>query len=456
MIMEKKFKSINPYNGEVIAKYPEISDSNLQLALEKSEKAFNKQRLTSFHHRALKMEHLAKNLREKQNELARLITLEMGKPIKESKAEIEKCAWVCEYYAENAEEFLSRRYIETDASKSFVSYQPLGTILAIMPWNFPFWQVFRFAAPALMAGNTALLKHASNVQGCGIQIENIIKESGFGDGVFTNLSLSSSNVSKLLDSPIVKAATLTGSEGAGASVAEQSGRLIKKTVLELGGSNAFVVLKDADLESSIEIAVKARLQNGGQSCIAAKRFLIHDEIYDDFMEGVKKKIKEVNSGDPLKEETDMGPLSSEDQAEQVEDQVNRSVDKGAEITAGGKRDGTFYPPTILENVSPGMAVFDEEVFGPVFAVTRVKSTKEAVDLANSSTFGLGINVFTASPEKGEIFIENSDEGAVFINSMVKSDPRLPFGGVKRSGYGRELSSEGIREFVNIKTVYISD
>ncbi|MGC9342225.1 MAG: NAD-dependent succinate-semialdehyde dehydrogenase [Bacteroidales bacterium] len=454
--MEKILKSINPYTGEIIGEYPEISESGLEVALKEAGEAFDIQRLTTFSNRSLKMKHAARILRQDGENLSHVITHEMGKPIKESRAEIEKCAWVCDFYADKAEEFLSRRYIKTDAANSFVSYQPLGTILAVMPWNFPFWQVFRFAAPALMAGNTALLKHASNVQGCAQKIENVFKQAGFERGVFANLTIGSSRVSAVLESPIVKAATLTGSENAGSAVAEISGRLIKKTVLELGGNNAFVVLEDADLESAIDTAIKARLQNGGQSCIAAKRFLIEEPVYDDFIEGLKKRISELVIGDPMEEKTDMGPLSSEAQAEQVEDQVDRSRKEGAKLTTGGKRKKTFFDPTILERVKPGMPVFDEEVFGPVFAITKVSSIDEAVDYANQSTFGLGINVFTKSVAKAKVFVENSDEGAVFINEMVKSDPRLPFGGVKRSGYGRELSKEGIREFVNIKTVYVND
>ncbi|MFW5820158.1 MAG: NAD-dependent succinate-semialdehyde dehydrogenase [Bacteroidota bacterium] len=454
--MAKKLKSINPYSGETIAEYPEMNSGTITKILEQADETYKVIRKSSFEDRSVKMFKVAELLKENVEELAGLMTDEMGKVISESRAEVKKCAWVCEYYAENAEKFLSSRMIETDAKKSYVKYEPIGTILAVMPWNFPFWQVFRFAAPTIMAGNTALLKHASNVQGCAEKIEELFQKAGFEKGVFQNLAISSSKVAEIIENLIVKAVTLTGSEGAGIAVAETAGKQIKKSVLELGGSNAFVVLADCNLGNAIDVALTARLQNGGQSCIAAKRFIIEEPVYNDFMEELRRRVEEYLIGDPKEEDIDIGPLSSVSQAETVEEQVVESKRQGAKIITGGKRDKAFFEPTILTGVKPGMAAFDEEIFGPVFAVSPpVKSPGEALELANNSTFGLGINVFTGSEKNAQLFIENANEGAVFINAMVKSDPRLPFGGVKRSGYGRELSSEGIREFVNVKTVYVA-
>ena len=380
----------------------------------------------------------------------------MGKPITEAEAEVKKCAWVCEYYADNAETFLQDKIIKSDAQTSYVKFQALGPILAVMPWNFPFWQLFRFAAPALMAGNTVLLKHASNVQISAKAIQNIFDEAGYEKGVFQNLAIKSGMVKSVLDHPAVKAVTLTGSESAGSAVAEIAGRNIKKSVLELGGNNAFVVLKDADLNQAVEVALVARLLNGGQSCIAAKRFILENEIHDKFIEILTKKLDVYKPGEPLNRETKMGPLASEYQANDVLFQLNKSIEMGAVLVCGGKQEGAFFEPAILRNVVPGMPAFDEELFGPVFAITPACSYEEALELANKSDFGLGINVFTKSKSKAEYFINNAEEGAVFINSMVKSDPRLPFGGIKKSGFGRELSEEGIKEFVNIKTVYIEN
>ena len=455
--MAKKMKSINPYSGETIAEYPEMDNDTISKILEQAGETYKVYRNTSFGDRSAKMFKVAELLRSNVEELANLMTAEMGKLLSESRAEVKKCAWVCEYYAENAEEFLSNRTIETDAEKSYVKYEPIGTILAVMPWNFPFWQVFRFAAPTVMAGNTALLKHASNVQGCAEKIEELFLKAGFEKGVFQNLAIGSSKVAGIIENPVVKAVTLTGSEGAGAAVAETAGKRIKKSVLELGGSNAFVVLADSNLKNAVDVALTARLQNGGQSCIAAKRFIVEEAVYDAFMEELKKRVEEYVVGNPKDEDIDIGPMSSVSQAETVEEQVVESKKQGAEIISGGKRDKAFFEPTILTGVKPGMAAFDEEVFGPVFAVSPpVESPEEALELANNSTFGLGINVFTGSEKNAQLFIDNASEGAVFINAMVKSDPRLPFGGVKRSGYGRELSSEGIREFVNVKTVYVEE
>jgi succinate-semialdehyde dehydrogenase/glutarate-semialdehyde dehydrogenase len=402
------------------------------------------------------MEKAAELLRRDINRYAGSITSEMGKPIKESRAEVEKCAWVCEYYAKNAITFLSIDSVETDAKKSYVSYEPLGTILGIMPWNFPFWQVFRFCVPTIMAGNTAVLKHASNVQLCAGNIEEVFRESGFPGGVFTNLAIGSERVEKVIEHEVIKAVSLTGSEGAGQKVAGIAGAEIKKTLLELGGSNSFIVLDDADVKKAAITGVKARFQNAGQSCISAKRFIVHEKVSDNFITEFLREMKKLRTGDPSKEITDMGPLASIEQAEKVEEQVGISIGMGARLISGGKRDKAGFSPTLLTDVSPGMPLFDEEVFGPVAPITIVQNTGEAVALANATKFGLGVSLFTRDLEKAAKLAHEFQDGAVFINAMVKSDPRLPFGGTKRSGYGRELSSQGIKEFVNVKTVYIND
>ena len=447
-------KSVNPYSPGRIINYPEISEMNLIVLVGRAQTAFNQYKKTTFAQRKQWMLNLTGLLKERNRNLAEMITTEMGKPLKESIAEVKKCAWVCEFYADQAAGFLKKKSIKTEAGSSYVCYQPLGPILAIMPWNFPFWQVFRFSAPALMAGNTALLKHASNVQGCAQAIESLFRDAGFEEGVFQNLSIGSDRVSEVIEHEYVRAVTLTGSEQAGVSVAVSAGWNIKKCVLELGGNNAFVVLNDADLNLALETAITARLQNGGQSCIAAKRFILESWIAEDFVPQLTKRVEQITMGDPMAEETDLGPLSSVQQAQEVERQVKESVEKGARLISGGHRMESFYEPTILTNVQPGMPAFDEEVFGPVFAITEVSSPEQALELSNQSRFGLGVQVFTNSKRLAALFIDGAQEGAVFINAMVKSDPRLPFGGVKKSGYGRELSVDGIREFVNIKTVWI--
>ena len=449
-------KSINPYTGQLIKAHTELSEKEIEQKIKISYDHFLTYRETGFGNRREHMTRVSEILKARADEYGKIISLEMGKPISEAIAEVKKCAWVCEYYAENAESFLEDKIIKTDAGSSFVAYQPLGPVLAVMPWNFPFWQVFRASAPALMAGNTLLLKHASNVQLCAEAIEKTYIDAGFDPAAFQNLAISSSKVKILIDDPRVKAATLTGSEEAGASVAVLAGRNIKKTVLELGGNNAFVVLKDADLDLAVKTAVVARLQNGGQSCIAAKRFILETDIHDIFLKKLLKELDGYTVGDPLDPSTRLGPLSSPQQAESVKIQVEKSVKAGAVKLFAGRQSGTIYDPVILTGVKPGMPAFDEELFGPVFAVTEAGSSEQALEMANRSTFGLGINVFTSSREKADDFIRHADEGAVFVNAMVKSDPRLPFGGVKRSGFGRELSVEGIREFVNIKTVYINE
>ena len=450
------FNSINPFTGKTISELPELSQEDIQVRLNKAAEVYQIYRKSEYSYRSERLFKVAEILRTDSKELAEIITKEMGKAITESVAEVLKCAWVCEYYAEHAEEFLSSREVSTDASLSYVKYEPLGTILAVMPWNFPLWQVFRFAAPALMAGNTVLLKHASNVQLSAKNIEEVFLNAGFEKGVFQNLAVKSGAVAAIIENPVVKAITLTGSEFAGASVAEVAGKNIKKCVLELGGNNAFVVLNDADIEKAVEVSLIARLLNAGQSCIAAKRFILEEEIHDEFIRKLKEKILVYKVGDPTLDETKMGPLSSSQAVDALDMQVQKSIELGANLIYGGQSDGAKYEPAILLDVKPGMPAFDEELFGPVYAVTKVKSKEEALELSNQSEFGLGLNLFTRSKETADFFIENAQEGSVFVNSMVKSDPRLPFGGVKKSGYGRELSVEGIREFVNVKTVYMED
>jgi succinate-semialdehyde dehydrogenase/glutarate-semialdehyde dehydrogenase len=427
---------------------------NLLVLLGRANTSFQSYRTTSFKERSSRMNRVAGILMERRREFAELITREMGKPIREAEAEVKKCAWVCEFYASNAETFLESRVVLTEAEESRIDFQPLGPILAIMPWNFPFWQVFRFAAPALMAGNTALLKHASNVQGCALAIEEVFTQAGFEGGVFQNLAMASDRVVGVISSEYVKAVTLTGSEEAGKAVASEAGRHLKKCVLELGGNNAFVVLNDANQELALNIAMAARIQNGGQSCIAAKRFIVETWIAEDFIPQLVQMVGQLTVGDPMNEHTQVGPLSSVKQAREVEKQVRESVEKGAKLLCGGHRDGTFYQPAVLSGVHPGMPLFDEEVFGPVFAVMEADSPEHALELSNRSRFGLGMQIFTQSDTSADLFIRGAEEGAVFINNMVKSDPRLPFGGIKKSGFGRELSEEGIKEFVNIKTIWI--
>ena len=379
----------------------------------------------------------------------------MGKPIAQALAEIEKCAWVCEYYAENAENHLAREIIETDAQKSYVSYEPIGIVLAIMPWNYPFWQVFRFAAPALMAGNIGLLKHASNVMRSANNIQKVFERAGFPDGCFQNLVISSSKIEDILKDKRVKAVTLNGSKPAGSAVAATAGSEIKKSVLELGGSNALVVFKDANIAEAVKTCVQARFQNTGQSCIAGKRLLLHESIEDEFMEEFVKQVRELKSGDTMDEDTFIGTLAREDLAEDLEKQIQDSVKQGAKIVLGGKRDKAYFEPTIITNVKKGMPVFDQETFGPAMAVTTFKEDQEAIDLVNYSDFGLGVSIFTEDFTFAEKIVPAFEDGAVFVNELVKSDPRLPFGGTKISGYGRELSSHGIQEFINRKTVYFN-
>ncbi|PVW15665.1 NAD-dependent succinate-semialdehyde dehydrogenase [Marixanthomonas spongiae] len=447
--------SINPYNGAEIKSYKTHTKTEIQDILKQADKRFYSWRETAFPERKKLMLNAAAELKKNTKEYAETMTLEMGKPIKQAIAEIEKCAWVCKYYAEHAENHLKDELIKTDAHKSYVSFEPLGVVLAVMPWNYPYWQVFRFAAPALMAGNIGVLKHASNVFGSALNIEKIFKRAGFPDHCFTTLKVGSDAVEEIIKNPIVKAVTLTGSGPAGAAVASTAGKNIKKSVLELGGNNALVVLKDCNMDKTIDICVQARFQNTGQSCIAGKRLLVDASIAEKFIKKLIVKVRELKSGDPMDEETYIGTLAREDLAQDLEKQVTDSLDAGAKLEIGGKRQNAYFEPTVVSGVTPKMPMFNEETFGPALSVTTFKTVDEAIELSNDSKFGLGVSIFSEDIETAEKMAFKFNEGAVFINELVKSDPRLPFGGVKKSGYGRELSEHGIREFVNRKTVYIN-
>ena len=449
--------SVNPATGKTIKTFEALNEAAIEQKLQRAAETFRIYRRTSFTERAAMMMRASEILETEKNDLARLMAEEMGKPIKGGVGEAEKCAWVCRYYAENAKHHLEDEVIETNASRSYIRFQPLGPVLAVMPWNFPFWQVFRFAAPALMAGNVGLLKHASNVPQCALAIEDIIRRAGFPEGAFQTLLVGSEAVQGILEDHRVAAATLTGSEAAGRSVASIAGKQIKKTVLELGGSDPFIVMPSADFDEAVTTAVKARTINNGQSCIAAKRFIVATEIYDEFERRFVKEMKALRVGDPLDQNIDIGPLAMEQILNDVDDQVKRSVAAGAVALTGGKRvdgAGNFYEPTVLASVPTDAPVSCEEVFGPVAMLFRVNNIDEAVQLANATTFGLGAAAWTKNSTEQERFIDELEAGCVFLNGMVASDPRLPFGGIKNSGYGRELSEFGIREFVNIKTVWI--
>ena len=451
----KPIETRNPFNSEKLVSYDQHTDQEVEDILSKSEKGFKSWRKTSFSERAEMFKKVASDLKSNKREYAELMTREMGKPVKQAISEVEKCAWVSEFYAENAEAFLEDKIIETDAQKSYVSYEPQGTVLAVMPWNYPMWQVFRFAVPTLMAGNTGLLKHASNVTGTALLIEEVFHKCGIPKSAFRTLKVSSDRMDNIVADNRIKAVTLTGSEGAGSAVASVAGENIKTSLLELGGSNAFVVLADADLDKAVEDAVFGRYQNTGQSCIAAKRLMIAEDIYDPFMQKFEAQVKDLQSGDPMDEEAFIGPLANSGFAEDLDEQVKKSIEAGAELRMGGQRGGAHYSPTILEDVKPGMPAFDEETFGPVAACMKFKNFNEAIDLVNRSKFGLGASVYTSDVVA---ILEDSkriEDGAVFFNSFVKSDPRLAFGGTKKSGYGRELAREGILAFVNKKTTYIA-
>jgi succinate-semialdehyde dehydrogenase/glutarate-semialdehyde dehydrogenase len=451
-------QSVNPATGDVIETYEATSPKELERILASAHAAFLEWRNTSFSTRARHMRNAGEMLKKRRADFARLMTLEMGKPIVQAEAEVDKCAWTCEFFAEHAEGFLAEQPRETDASRSYVRFDPLGPVLAVMPWNFPFWQVFRFAAPALMAGNAAVLKHASNVPGCALAIESVFRDAGFPRGLFSTVLVGSSAVAGLIADRRIVAATLTGSDRAGSTVAEQAGRELKKTVLELGGSDPFIVLADADLVATAKMAADARLVNSGQSCIAAKRFIVVEAVAEQFVPRFVEELRARRVGDPLSRDTQVGPQARVDLRDALHRQVEESIRRGARRLLGGEippGKGAFYPPTLLTEVSEGMAAFDEETFGPVAAVIRAKDEADAIRLANNSQFGLGASVWTQDRKRAERLAAQIESGVVFVNGIVKSDPRLPFGGIKRSGYGRELSEYGIREFVNIKTVWIA-
>jgi succinate-semialdehyde dehydrogenase/glutarate-semialdehyde dehydrogenase len=427
----------------------------MQNLLEISQKSQLSWRKLSVQNRISFLPQLAKLLLENKEEYATCITTEMHKPISQAIAEVEKCALLCNYYFENAELFLATKSIKTEATESFVTLEPLGVILGVMPWNFPFWQVFRFAVPTIIAGNTVVVKHASNVPKSANLIQEIFEKAGFPKGCYQDLPISSSEVANIIANPIIKAVSLTGSEQAGIAVATEAGKHLKKCVLELGGSNAFIVLEDANLEKAVAIAVTARMQNAGQSCISAKRFLVHEKIVEEFVSKFEIAIQNLKTGNPLDKETQIGSLARVDLAEELEIQVKKSIQMGAKLIVGGNRKDAFYEPTILTEVTIEMPVFKEETFGPVAAIITFNTLEEAIQLTNQSEFGLGVSVFTQDIDFIKTKISDFNEGAVFINEMVKSDPRLPFGGIKKSGYGRELAEEGVKEFVNIKTVVIN-
>jgi succinate-semialdehyde dehydrogenase/glutarate-semialdehyde dehydrogenase len=450
-------KSINPATGKEIQSFPEHSPEEIEKIVTKAGEAFKNWRNVAFSERGILMKKAAAILRDKSNIYGRVITQEMGKPLSQAIAEVEKCALVCDYYAENAEKILTPEVVSTDASESYLQFEPLGVILAVMPWNYPFWQVFRFAVPALMAGNVALLKHASNVPLSALAIEEIFSQAGFPSGTFTTLLSGPQNIEQIISLPAVKGVTLTGSEAAGRQVAAISGKYLKKIVLELGGSDPFIVLPDADLETAARAAIAGRLINNGQSCVAAKRFIIVKSVYTDFEQKLVKLMRQVKVGDPLELPTELGPLAREDLRVELERQVKRSCENGAVILCGGQRikgPGFYFQPTLLANVHKGMPAYDEELFGPVAALIQVEDEEEAVNVANDTAFGLGASIWTGDRKKAVRLANRLESGMVFINGIVKSDPRLTFGGIKNSGYGRELADYGIKEFVNIKTVWI--
>ena len=449
--------TINPATEEEIKSYDRISEKIAKEKVAKANEAYKSWKKTSFSERSKLMLKLATIFEENKEEYAQLATLEMGKVISQSRKEIEKCALICRYYANNIEELLADEVIETEASKSYVTFQPLGVTLAVMPWNFPFYQVIRFAAPAVMTGNTGVLKHASNVQGCAFALEDAFKKAGFPEGVFTNLNVSSDHIKAIIEDKNIIAVTLTGSEPAGRSVAKIAGENLKKTVLELGGSDAYIILDDADLEKATDLATFGRLQNNGQTCIAAKRFIVLEEIYDDFIKLFSKKMEEAKMGIPTDEDVYYGPMARVDLRNEIHEQVEKTIKQGGKLIIGGKipdRKGAYYPATILADLKPGMTAFDEELFGPVASVIKAKNEEEAIELANNSTFGLGSGVITGNSDRGEKVALQLEAGNSFVNKLVVSDPRMPFGGIKNSGYGRELSNYGIREFVNTKSIWI--
>lgn len=452
-------QAINPKDGQVIETYEELTPMEVEGILQAAHNDFLLWQKTSFAERTALMKNAAQVLRDNTDRYARIMTDEMGKPLHDARAEVEKCAWVCDYYAENAEAFLKPEIVKTEASRSYVAYQPLGIVLAVMPWNFPFWQVIRFAAPALMAGNGSVLKHASNVPGSALAIEEVFQIAGFPKNLFRTLLIGSKQVAAVIEHRHVKAVTLTGSTPAGKAVASKAGEVLKKAVLELGGSDPYIILEDANLGEAVIVCVTSRLINAGQSCIAAKRFIVVESLQTQFEELYVEKMKSQKMGDPLEAETNVGPQARHDLRDDLHRQVQESIEKGARLLLGGEipeGPGAYYPPTILTDVKKGMPAYDEELFGPVAAIIPVKDEAEAIQVANDSIFGLGAAVFTQDADKGERIARTELEaGCCFVNAFVRSDPRLPFGGIKESGYGRELSHYGIKEFVNIKTVWVN-
>ena len=449
--------TINPATGETIKTFEALTDAQVDQKIQKATETFRSFRKLSFAERGKMMNRAAEILESEKEVLAKLMTLEMGKTYRSAIDEAVKCAWVCRYYAEHAEKFLADEIVETPASRSFIRYQPMGVVLVIMPWNYPFWQVFRFIAPGLMAGNVGILKHASNVPQCALKIEEILSKAGFPEGAFQTLLIGSSQVDRILDDPRVAAATLTGSEGAGVQVGSGAAKRIKKVVLELGGSDPFVVMPSANLAEAVAVGIKARTLNNGQSCIAAKRFIVHDQIADKFQNEFVSQMEKLKLGDPFDEKTDVGPLANAEAVKSLQADVQASVKAGAKVLTGGKpadRPGSFYLPTVLTDIPKDSPAYREELFGPVASIFRVKSVDDAIRVANDSRFGLGASAWTSDKTEQERFINELEAGMVFINQMVFSDPRVPFGGVKRSGVGRELSTYGIREFTNVKTVWV--
>jgi succinate-semialdehyde dehydrogenase/glutarate-semialdehyde dehydrogenase len=451
-------KSINPATGEVIKVLDELTEDQVYQEIDKAYSTFQSWKKTSYKERKTHLKKASAILKDEKYNYAKILTLEMGKPIRQAVSEVEKCAFVCEYYADNIEKILKKEVIQTDASESYVEFDPLGVVLAIMPWNFPYWQVFRFAAPALIAGNVGLLKHSSNVPMSALAIEEVFMKAGFPSGTFKTLIIGSSRMEEIINHPKVSAVTLTGSEGAGKKVASAAGKNLKKTVLELGGSDPFIVLADADIEAASTMAVKSRIINNGQSCIAAKRFIVVKEIAKQFEERFVEIVNDLKIGDPMDERNDLGPIAREDLLLTIDEQVKQSVKMGAKLLSGGKRlevHGYYYPATVLSDVKKGMPVYEQETFGPIAAIIVAEDQDDAIRIANDSPYGLGASLWTRNLSNAKELASRIESGSVFINGMVKSDPRLPFGGIKISGYGRELSHYGIKEFVNIKTVWIA-
>jgi len=449
--------TINPATGQTIKNFDALTNAQVDQKIQRATEAFPSFRKLSFAERGRMMMRAAEILESEKDSLAHLMTLEMGKTLRSAVDEAVKCAWVCRYYAENAERFLADELVETPASRSFIRYQPMGVVLVIMPWNYPFWQAFRFIAPGLMAGNVGLLKHASNVPQCALKIEEVLLKAGVPEGVFQTLLIGSGSVDRILDDPRIAAATLTGSEGAGVKVGTGAAQRIKKVVLELGGSDPFIVMPSANLEDAVTVGIKARVANNGQSCIAAKRFIVHDEIAEKFQRAFVAQMEKLTVGDPFDAKTDVGPLANAEAVTSLDADVRSSIKAGAKVLTGGKpadRPGSFYLPTVLTDIPKDSAAYKEELFGPVASIFRVKNIDEAIRVANDSRFGLGASAWTNDKSEQERFISELEAGMVFINQMVFSDPRVPFGGVKRSGVGRELSTYGIREFTNVKTVWV--